>query len=254
MVKKEVYLQFDNRNKCITFESKSKISDWDNLRKVMRQVAEKDKDLKRRLQNCNNIIFQKYKVKKSTGERILVDVDEDEESEVEHDADLGVVFCHIGDILEDISKSQASENKIQVQNLSMQSPNTLFLDLSSDLMKCHEISNEIKSHDMNIRNADEIVGTYELIKKNEEKINLKIIDTVTDIVTDAVTNTIIETVTDTDTKPTENSSKRKLNTKIKPERVCGLKSLYFIFVDILCKIVHIFITQVSHLLSKINQF
>jgi len=58
MVKKEVYLQFGNRNKCITFESKSGISDWNNLREVMRQTAEKDEDLKRRLQNCN-IIFQK---------------------------------------------------------------------------------------------------------------------------------------------------------------------------------------------------
>jgi len=77
----------------------------------MRQTAEKGEDLKRRLQNCN--IFQKYKIKRNTGERILVEVDEDEESEVEHDADLTVVFC----CLKDISKNQASENEIQVQKM-----------------------------------------------------------------------------------------------------------------------------------------
>jgi len=185
MVKKEVYLQFGNRNKCITFESKSGISDWNNLREVMRQTAEKDEDLKRRLQNCN-IIFQKYKIKKSTGERILVDVDEDEESEVEHDADLAVVFCH----LKDISKNEASENEMQVQNVfSMQSPDPLFLDLSTDVL--NKILNEIESNDVNIENPNnEIVGTYEIIEKNEESINLEMRGTVT-------------------IKPTESSPKRK---------------------------------------------
>lgn len=131
MVKKEVYLQFGSkRNKCITFESKSGISDWDNLREVMRQAAEKDEDLKRRLQNCNNIIFQKCKVKKSTGEKILVDVDENEEPEVEYDAELTVVFCRLED------SSQALENEVQkeLQNVFTSSP--LFIDLSSDVLKC----------------------------------------------------------------------------------------------------------------------
>jgi len=211
MVKKEVYLQFGNRNKCITFESKSGISDWNNLREVMRQTAKKDEDLKRRLQNCN-IIFQKYKIKKSTGERILVDVDEYEESEVEHDADLAVVFCH----LKDISKNQASENEIQVQDVfSMQSSNPLFLDLSTDVLKCHKILNDIESNDVNIGNLnDEIVETYEIIDKNEESINLEMRGTVT-------------------IKPTESSPKRKLNTKSKPEKVRYLKFLHFIFVDIM---------------------
>jgi len=106
----------------------------------MRQTTEKDEDLKRRLQNCN-IIFQKYKIKKSTGKRILVNMDEDEESEVEYDADLAVVFC----CLKDISKNQASENEIQIQNVfSMQSPNPLFLDLSTDVLKYHKILTKLK--------------------------------------------------------------------------------------------------------------
>jgi len=133
-----------------------------------------------------------------------VDVDEDEESEVEHDADLAVVFC----CLKDISKNQASENEMQVQNVfSMQSPNPLFLDLSTDVLKCHKILNEIESN-------DEIIETYEIIEKNEESINLEMRGTVT-------------------IKPTESSPKRKLNTKSKPEKVRCLKFLHLIFVDIM---------------------
>lgn len=208
MVKKEIYLQFGSkRNKCITFESKSGISDWDNLREIMRQKADKDEDLKRRLQNCNNIIFQKYKVKKSTGEKILVDVDEDEETEVEHEADLTVVFCHV----ENISKNEASENEIQTQNIVNQSSSScLFIDLSSDIPKCHEILNK-NENDINTQYVDdEIIATYEIDKKKEEsEIKLQKTDTETKLST---------------LKPTENSLKRKLNITKKPEKV---HCLYF---------------------------
>jgi len=68
---------------------------------------------------------------------------------------------------------------------------------------------------VNIENPnDVIIGTYEIIEKNEESINLEMRGTVT-------------------IKPTENSSKRKLNTKSKPEKVRCLKFLHFIFIDIM---------------------
>lgn len=210
MDKKEVYLQFGSkRNKCISFETKSGISDWDNLREVMRQTAEKDEDLKRRLQNCNNIIFQKYKIKRSTGERILVDVDEDEEPEIEHDADLSVVFCRLEEC--NIIKSQTLEN-----NVFNKSSSSLFIDLSSDMLKCHESLNEKESNDINIEfdNNDEIIGTYEIDEKTKENIELQKIDTVT-----------IKQNVDQQKVETENSSKRKINIKNKSEKVHCLKFL-----------------------------
>jgi len=80
---------------------------------------------------------------------------------------------------------------------------------------CHKILNEIESNDVNIENPnDEIAGTYEIIEKNEESINLEMRGTVT-------------------IKPTESSPKRKLNTKSKPEKVRCLKILHLIFVDIM---------------------
>lgn len=199
---------------CITFESKSGISDWDNLREIMRQkAADKDEDLKRRLQNCNNIIFQKYKVKKSTGEKILVDVDEDEETEVEHE-DLTVDFCHV----ENIPKNEASENEIQTQNIVNQSSSScLFIDLSSDTPKCHEMSEILNKNENDINTQyvdDEIIATYEIDKKQEEsEIKLQKTDTETKLST---------------LKPTENSLKRKLNITNKPEKVhCFYFCSYF---------------------------
>lgn len=110
MVKKEVYLKFGNRNKAISFESKAGTSDWNIIRQIVLQVSEKDEDLRNYLQNCSNIIFQKYKVKKTSGEKILVDVDENEELEIEDDAELAMVFSYFHRVFVDSESPQITKD------------------------------------------------------------------------------------------------------------------------------------------------
>lgn len=80
-----------NRVKEISFTVIEDTNEWISLRNAMCFASQKDADLKRRMEN-STIIFQKTKLKKS-GEKIIVDVDEESEQAVEDECDLNVIFC-----------------------------------------------------------------------------------------------------------------------------------------------------------------
>lgn len=208
MVQKEVYLKFGNRNKAISFENKAGISDWNTLREVIQRVSEKDEDLKKRLQNCTNIIFQKYKIKKSTGEKILVDVDEDEELEVENDADLTVVFCYFQNIL----LNSESPNQIKDIASSVVSQDHLIFNFTNDTLESHETFEEIENNLMIIHNAN--VENAELINKENREGNREQ-DKEENMEQDQSTNSEMSTM-----KTSKNVLKRKFeSTQMKPQKV-----------------------------------
>lgn len=222
MVKKEVYLQFGNRNKCITFESKNGSSDWNNLREVMRQSSKKDEDLQRRIQN-STIIFQKYKIKKSTGEKILVDVNEEEELEIENDADLAVVFCS----LQNVSPSHQFQYDIPTQHITNVAPcSSVILDLTTDVLERNEMPIEIDSNDVDTETLSENKIEDNDMHVQDTHTNIKIlqVEGMYETYDTSTHSQMINTKTVTETPGS--SSKRKLPSKQKSQKVCYLNILY----------------------------
>lgn len=89
---KEVYLKLGDRNKCVKFRPSAGKTDVDGLREALEVAKEKDLDLQRRMEGCS-VVFQRLKLKKSTQQNVLVDIDDLED--IEDECDIVPVFCPI---------------------------------------------------------------------------------------------------------------------------------------------------------------
>lgn len=112
-VQKIVYLKFGVRNKRVRFQSQAGKSDTDCLREAIVAASRTDADLRRRLDGCLAIL-QKEIEKKSTKDKILVDIEESED--IDDEEQLTLVFSPI--------EPSSSANAQPSENLSVCTPLT----------------------------------------------------------------------------------------------------------------------------------